>query len=192
MGKNKNIIFGMLFLLCGALFLSGCKDKPKRQVQQFTEFEQKLTNADSTEVARLIEQFFQYAEQGKVSEAAGMLYKTENDSLAAEPQPLDNEGMAKVRALLNSLPIRSHVIDYMKFGETDKNEVKCTALIAPAHDGQPEVKTAFYFKPVKYYDSWKLCIYDTNSGDQTLVAGNKKDSLSREFDLEMRNKHRGR
>lgn len=188
MRKSMYAIILSLILVWGAFTLSGCKDKPKRQASQFTEFEQKLTNADSSEVARLVEQFFQYAEQGKTSEAAGMLYKLENDSANSEPQLLDNKEMEKVRDLLNSLPIRGHEIDYMKFSDSDLNEVKCTAILAPAHDDKPEVKTAFYFKPIKYFDSWKLCIVDTNSGDQTIVPADKKDSLASEYSLEMRNK----
>lgn len=34
-----------------------------------------MTNTDSMEVIRLVDQFFNYAENGQIGEAAGMLYE---------------------------------------------------------------------------------------------------------------------
>lgn len=147
-----------------------------------------MTNTDSMEVIRLVDQFFNYAENGQIGEAAGMLYENNDEADGEEPQPIDNKAMEKMKVLLNSLPIRSHNIDYIKFSEAENNEVKCTAIIEPAHDNVPEIKTVFYFKPIKYFDSWKLCIVDTNSGDRTIINGVKKDSMTQEFNKEMREK----
>lgn len=188
MKKNTNILWGAFLLL--ALSLLGCKsNKPKEATQQFTSFEQDMNNQDSAEVIRLVDLFFQYAERGQVSEAAGMLYQVNSEKEGSEPQPLDNEGLEKMKGLLKSLPIQSHNVDYIKFNESDKNEVKCTAIIAPAHDNVPEIKTVFYFNPVKYFDNWKLCVIDTNSGDRTIISGEKKDSMTHEFNKEMREKN---
>lgn len=168
--------------------ISGCKSKSKEKPEKFTAFEKEMTNTDSMEVIRLVDQFFNYAENGQIGEAAGMLYENNDEADGEEPQPIDNKAMEKMKVLLNSLPIRSHNIDYIKFSEAENNEVKCTAIIEPAHDNVPEIKTVFYFKPIKYFDSWKLCIVDTNSGDRTIINGAKKDSMTQEFNKEMREK----
>lgn len=187
MKRNTNILWGALLLV--AVVLLGCKNnKTKQTPQQLTSFEQNMNNRDSAEVIRLVDLFFQYVERGQLNEATGMLYEVNDEKEGEEPQPLDNEALEKMKGLLKSLPIRSHNIDYIKFNESDRNEVKCTAIIAPAHDNVPEIKTVFYFNPVKYFDNWKLCVIDTNSGDRTIISGEKKDSMTHEFNREMREK----
>ena len=188
MKKNLKILIGALLLLFISFSISGCKSKSKEKPEKFTAFEKEMTNTDSIEVIRLVDQFFNYAENGQIGEAAGMLYENNDEADGEEPQPIDNKAMEKMKVLLNSLPIRSHNIDYIKFSEAENNEVKCTAIIEPAHDNVPEIKTVFYFKPIKYFDSWKLCIVDTNSGDRTIINGAKKDSMTHEFNKEMREK----
>ena len=188
MKKNQKVLLGVLLLLFISFFISGCKSKSKEKPEKFTAFEKEMTNTDSMEVIRLVDQFFNYAENGQIGEAAGMLYENNDEADGEEPQPIDNKAMEKMKVLLNSLPIRSHNIDYIKFSEAENNEVKCTAIIEPAHDNVPEIKTVFYFKPIKYFDSWKLCIVDTNSGDRTIINGVKKDSMTQEFNKEMREK----
>lgn len=188
MKKNLKLLLGALLLLFISFSISGCKSKSKEKPEKFTAFEKEMTNTDSMEVIRLVDQFFNYAENGQIGEAAGMLYENNDEADGEEPQPIDNKAMEKMKVLLNSLPIRSHNIDYIKFSEAENNEVKCTAIIEPAHDNVPEIKTVFYFKPIKYFDSWKLCIVDTNSGDRTIINGAKKDSMTHEFNKEMREK----
>ena len=188
MKKNQKVLLGVLLLLFISFSTSGCKSKSKEKPEKFTAFEKEMTNTDSMEVIRLVDQFFNYAENGQIGEAAGMLYENNDEVDGEEPQPIDNKAMEKMKVLLNSLPIRSHNIDYIKFSEAENNEVKCTAIIEPAHDNVPEIKTVFYFKPIKYFDSWKLCIVDTNSGDRTIINGVKKDSMTQEFNKEMREK----
>lgn len=164
-----------------------CKDKPKPSNGQ-TGFEQNMTNEDSTAVINLVNTFFECAENGRYDEAASMLYKDNVDTVEAEPLPLDNEHIAKVKQLLSSLPIKRHEIEYIKFQETYSNEVKCTAIIEDAHDNVPEIKTVFYFKPIDYLGSWKLCLIDSYNGDMTIVKGNKQDSLTDAFNKQMREK----
>ena len=187
MKKFFSIALG-LAVLCIMTLMSSCGDKPKPK-SPLTGFEQSLTNNDSVAVVKLIDTFFQYAESGKYEDAAAMLYFSDPDSVYAEPQLLDNEKMKRVVGILSSLPIRSHVIDYIKFKDAYKNEVNCTALIEPAHDNFPEVKTVFYFKPICDMGTWKLCMTDSHSGDHTVVGHNQKDSMKNEYQKEMREKN---
>lgn len=187
MKKNLYIILGVFLLIISPLFMTSCKDKPKPNPQ--TTFEQSMTNKDSVAVTGLVNVFFQLAESGRYDEAASMLFKNNVDTVYDEPQPLDNKDMEKVKALLSSLPIKSHTIDYIKFKEVYENEVKCTAIIMEAHDNIPEVKTVFYFKPVSYLGKWKLCLVDSHHGDQTVIKADKKDSMQNEYQKEMREKN---
>lgn len=187
MRKNLYIILGVFLLIISPLFMTSCKDKPKPNPQ--TTFEQSMTNKDSVAVTGLVNVFFQLAESGRYDEAASMLFKNNVDTVYDEPQPLDNKDMEKVKALLSSLQIKSHTIDYIKFKEVYENEVKCTAIIMEAHDNIPEVKTVFYFKPVSYLGKWKLCLVDSHHGDQTVIKADKKDSMQNEYQKEMREKN---
>ena len=185
--KKLSIILGMTMAILCAFTMVSCIDKPKPSNGQ-TGFEQNMTNEDSTAVINLVNTFFECAENGRYDEAASMLYKDNVDTVEAEPQPLDNEHIAKVKQLLSSLPIKRHEIEYIKFQETYSNEVKCTAIIEDAHDNVPEIKTVFYFKPIDYLGSWKLCLIDSYNGDMTIVKGSKQDSLSDAFNKQMREK----
>lgn len=185
--KKVNIILGILFLAIASVTLSGCGEKKKHS--PLTGFEQAITNADSVEITHLVNQFFEYAENGNYDAAAGMLFKDNVDSVYNEPQPLDNKAMTDLKNMLSSLPIQSHKIDYIKFKEAYANEVKCTAIIMPAHDNVPEIKTVFYFKPIDYLGKWKLCMIDSHNGDRPVVEHTKKDSMQREYETEMREKN---
>lgn len=77
--KKVNIILGILFLAIASVTLSGCGEKKKNS--PLTGFEQAITNADSVEVTHLVNQFFEYAENGNYDAAAGMLFKDNVDSV---------------------------------------------------------------------------------------------------------------
>lgn len=188
MMKKVKLSSGVLVLALSLLIFGSCGEK-KKAASPLTGFEQAMTDADSTEVMHLVNTFFEYAENGDYDSAAGMLYQNNVDSVYNEPQPLDNKGMAEIKRLLSSLPVQSHKIDYIKFNETYANEVKCTAVIMPAHDHVPEIKSVFYFKPVNHLGTWKLCLIDSHHGDRTVVDRNKKDSMQNEFQTEMREKN---
>lgn len=166
--------------IVASLLLAGCKDKPKQE-SQFTDFELALDNTDSIEAVRVINQFFEYAETGNVSEAAGMLYKVNRKDVWEAPEELDNDEMKAIREMLTSLPIKSHNIDYIKFKEAYDNEVKCTAVIEPATDNFPGVTTVYYFRLYNYKGTWMLCMKDTHSGDFGMVDADDKDSLQKKF-----------
>mgnify|MGYP006874328607 CR=1 FL=1 len=186
--KKSSIFFGIIMATFVTITMVSCKDKPK-VANNMTGFEQNLTNADSTEVINLVNHFFECAENGRYDEAASMLYIDNVDTVSEEPQPLDNEHIARIKQMLVALPIKRHEINYVKFQETYANEVKCTAIIEDAHDDVPEIKTVFYFKPIDYLGSWKLCMVDSYNGDFTIVKNNKQDSLTNHYYKEMRDKN---
>lgn len=188
MMKKVNIFLGLLLLAFTMTTFNSCGEK-KNNNSPLTGFEQAMTNADSIEVTHLVNQFFEYAEKGEYDAAAGMLFKDNVDSVYNEPQALDNKGIESIKHLLSSLPIQSHKIDYIKFHEAYANEVKCTAIIMPAHDNVPEIKTVFYFKPIDYLGKWKLCMIDSHNGDRPVVDQSKKDSMQNEYQTEMREKN---
>lgn len=188
MMKKVNIFLGLLLLAFTMTTFNSCGEK-KNNNSPLTGFEQAMTNADSIEVTHLVNQFFEYAEKGEYDAAAGMLFKDNVDSVYNEPQALDNKGIESIKHLLASLPIQSHKIDYIKFHEAYANEVKCTAIIMPAHDNVPEIKTVFYFKPIDYLGKWKLCMIDSHNGDRPVVDQSKKDSMQNEYQTEMREKN---
>lgn len=187
--KNKTFSIFRISLLALLLFsVVSCKDKKPAQGPQPTEFEKGLTNEDSTKVAESVTGFFENVKNGNLDDAVAMLYKANNDTLSEEPQPLGNADMKRVKAMLNSFPIVRYNIDFIKFSERTDNEVKVTAVIAEAHDNVPEIKTVFYFKPVKFMDGWKLCLIDSHNSDYPVVANDKRDSVQNRYAKEMREK----
>lgn len=167
-----------------------CKDK-KPAASNETAFEQSMTNADSTAVVQLVDQFFGYAENEGYTEAAAMLFQvsTDKDSLFLEPEPLDNEQLNRMIGKLKALKVKSHHIDYVKFNETYLNEVKCTAFLSDEIEGPDAVSTVFYFKPVDYKGAWKLCLMDSRSGDHGVVDANKRDSVKNSYEQQIREKN---
>src|SRR5574344_309970 len=151
-------VTGFLFVLISIVTLSSCKSKQKDHTGNETGFEKSMTNQDTIEVKRLVDMFFQYAEHGKTADAAAMLYKDSVEDEYSEPQLLDNE------------------------------EMKCTTLIEPAHGKMPEIKTVFYFKPINYLGNWRLCLLNSRNGDEPVIDNNKKDSVSKEYSNQMREK----
>lgn len=167
-----------------------CKDKKPAPTNE-TGFEMSMTNADSTAVVQLVEQFFGYAENEGYTEAAAMLFtaNTHPDSLYTEPEPLNNKQLNKMISKLKLLKVKSHHIDYIKFNQTYLNEVKCTVYLSEVTEGPDVIKTVFYFKPVDYMGAWKLCLMDSHSGDHGVVDADKRDSVANVYEGQMREKN---
>lgn len=185
MNKTKYFILQTIRLLFIAIIIAmftGCKSEKKQDNK--TEFETSMTVRDTLAVKELVDQFFDLVEQGQLADAAGMVYKTDPHEPYKAPVLLDNEDLQQVMGLLKSIPISSHRIDYIKFNESYANEVKCTAIIEPATDGNPEISTVFYFKPVDVMGNWLLCLIDSRNGDQTIIDRNARDSVEKRFSAE--------
>ena len=168
-------------------FFASCKGN-KAPKDQPTGFELAMTDKDTTAIVNLVNQFFASVEDGNISDAVAMLYQDCDSDRFEEPQLLDNEQIQRVTNLLKALPVIEHRIDYIKFSETYANEVKVSAIIAHAEDDFPEVKTVFYFKPVDYLGSWRLCLVNSNEGDTRLISNEQADSLQEKFANDMKAK----
>lgn len=182
----KHLFYVMLTIVL-ALGLQACKDK-KPQGPQPTDFEQALTNEDSMKVAQLVDQFFNYAENRQYDEAAAMLYRLDPKNPKNTPEVLTNEAMDSVKAMLKSIPIVGHTIEYMKFSESNNNEVLCNIIMVKGHDNVPDATTKFFLLPINYLGEWHLCLTDSNSGLSTIVDPNKRDSMQLEYETEKRMK----
>lgn len=146
-----------------------------------TEFEKGMTAKDTAAVKALVDKFFTFVKEKNFSEAAGMLYRndqTENHN----PELLNNEEMADVRNMLESVPMVDYRIEYIKFDEDFKNEVLCYVIIKKAEGDMPEMSTKMFFKPVNYMGNWLLCLTNTAYGDKGVVAPDKRDSVERNYE----------
>lgn len=169
--------------------LTACKsDKPAPAASnnEPTPFEQGLTNQDTVEVKRLVDMFFEYAAKKDYASAAGMLYTVDDDSTRQKPELLDNKDLERVMTLLRSVPMVDHKIEYMKFNQSNKNEVMCTVTIMKGEDGAPDVTTKMFFMPVNYLGGWCLCMINSPTGDVPVLEPKERDSVALEYKTEVR------
>ena len=180
--KSFKIVI-LLFVSALMLSLSSCNScsSKKKEVQgpPPTDFEKGMTAKDTTAVKELVDQFFAYAKEKNFTEAAGMLYRTTEDS--DEPQPLNNDEMAEVKNMLNVFPMVDYRIEYIKFSDSEENEVLCSVIMQKAEGDMPEMATKMFFKPVNYMGNWVLCLTNTGYGDKGVVDPNKRDSVEKTY-----------
>ena len=180
--KSFKIVI-LLFVSALMLSLSSCNScsSKKKEVQgpPPTDFEKGMTAKDTTAVKELVDQFFAYAKEKNFTEAAGMLYRTTEDS--DEPQPLNNDEMAEVKTMLETFPMVDYRIEYIKFSDSEENEVLCSVIMQKAEGDMPEMATKMFFKPVNYMGNWVLCLTNTGYGDKGVVDPNKRDSVEKNY-----------
>ena len=180
--KSFKIVI-LLFVSALMLSLSSCNScsSKKKEVQgpPPTDFEKGMTAKDTTAVKELVDQFFAYAKEKNFTEAAGMLYRTTEDS--DEPQPLNNDEMAEVKTMLEAFPMVDYRIEYIKFRDSEENEVLCYVIMKKAEGDMPEMSTKMFFKPVNYMGNWVLCLTNTGYGDKGVVDPNKRDSVEKNY-----------
>lgn len=181
MNIRKIFLIAFTSLLLSSLF-TACNSKKEKQhtEDEPTEFELAMTNKDTIEVKQLVDQFFTYVKGKNFTDAAGMLYRNDVDS-TREPQPLDNRDMAQVRAMLRSIPMVDYKIEYIKFNEDYANEVLCNVLIQKGENGEPDITTKMFFKPVMVMGKWMLCLTNSEYGDKGVVRPNKRDSIEKDY-----------
>ena len=176
-------IFILLFVSALMLSLSSCNScsSKKKEVQgpPPTDFEKGMTAKDTTAVKEWVDQFFEYAKEKNFTEAAGMLNRTTEDS--DEPQPLNNDEMAEVKKMLETFPMVDYRIEYIKFSDSEENEVLCYVIMKKAEGDMPEMSSKMFFKPVNYMGNWVLCLTNTGYGDKGVVDPNKRDSVEKNY-----------
>lgn len=172
-------------LLCLVSFLLlACHDAKKtdNKPSNMTDFEEVLTQQDSDQVAKLIDEYFQLAINGRYYDAAAMLYRTDDDHPQNEPLPLETEQIEKVAGILQTMPPMNYRIQYMKFNEEHLNEVMCDVIIAEAQGNIPEIKTKMTFMPIRYIGNWVLTVPDFETGKHTIVNGDERDSVREAYE----------
>ena len=95
---------------------------------------------------------------GQLESAAAMLYKADSADVWNEPIQLDNNELHQVAKMLESFPVLSYKIDYIKFYTPVKNEVKCTIVMQKGESGTPIATSSWYFKLMNYLGGWRLCM----------------------------------
>lgn len=60
--------------------------------------------------------------------------------------------------MMESFPVLSYKIDYIKFYTPVKNEVKCTIVMQKGESGTPIATSSWYFKLMNYLGGWRLCM----------------------------------
>lgn len=170
-------------MLLLSLGVAGCKDKdkPKQVENAYTNYELAMTEEDTTAVAGLVNLFFEYVENDRITDAVAMLYQPNDSDVYGPIELLDNENIDKVTSMLKSFPIVNHRIDYIKFHEVYANEVKVSAIMVEATDDIPEVKTVFYFRPIDYLGQWCLCLMSSDKDNQRLISSGEADSVSTKY-----------
>ena len=97
-------------------------------------------------------------ENGQLESAAAMLYKADSADVWNEPIQLDNNELHQVAKMMESFPVLSYKIDYIKFYTPVKNEVKCTIVMQKGGSGTPIATSSWYFKLMNYLGGWRLCM----------------------------------
>lgn len=192
MTNRKYFSIGVVLLMAVVFAATGCKNKQAKEENPFTKFEMALNEHDTTQVTNLVNSFFELVEGEKITDAVAMLYEDCDSDKYGQPVLLDNEKIASVTNLFKSFPIISHRIEYIKFREAWKNEVKVTAVIAEATDSRPEIKTVFYFKPIDYLGSWHLCLVNTNEGDRRIIKNAQADSMTTKYASQLEEKEKAK
>lgn len=181
--KSFKIVI-LLFVSALMLSLSSCNScsSKKEEVQgpPPTQFESGMTAKDTLAVKELVDRFFSFVKEKNFTEATAMLYRA-SDKPNGEPTLLNNEEMADVKNMLNTIPMVDYRIEYIKFDESYLNEVLCYVIMKKAEGDMPEISTKMFFKPVNYMGNWVLCLTNTGYGDKGVVDPNKRDSVEKNY-----------
>lgn len=164
------------------MFACHNSNKPENKNKNITAFEEVLTQQDSDEVVKLIDEYFNYAIEGRYYEAAAMLYHTDEEHPQNEPIPLETEEIEKTAKILEMMPPQSYRIQYMKFSSEEWNEVMCDVIIAEAQGNIPEIKTKMTFMPIRYIGKWLLTVPNFETGEHTIVKSEDRDSVRQAYE----------
>lgn len=126
--KKLKFILLLTVLLTTFSCQSGKQKVQSKEEKSINEFVAHLTEVDTVLITNLINQFMEYAKNGQLESAAAMLYKADSADVWNEPIQLDNNELHQVAKMMESFPVLSYKIDYIKFYTPVKNEVKCTIV----------------------------------------------------------------
>lgn len=124
-----------------------------------------VTHSDSTLIQLKIKEYFDYIKNSKVDSALDLVYTVIANRMDAMPVKLDEDEKKDLRFMFKTFPVYDFTIDYMTFVNECTTEVRCSVLVTdPATDQKPRYH-AIYFKPVRYWGEWYLCLKDSEYGD---------------------------
>lgn len=152
-------------LLCVSLLVgvgTSCKKTAKETVSPIEEFQNSLSEADTTEILSISNKFMETMQAGNVDEALASLVMLDT---ANNVQPLPAEILESVKNTFKLFPVRSYTIQNYEFQKNDSNYVAYTYVALPATDNEPAVTMGFKTKPVKIDGKWYLTLpdYSTDS-----------------------------
>lgn len=177
---THRILTGLLFLL--TLGFASCNSCAKEEKPtQKTEFEAHVSEADTTAVKQLVDNFFDRLIHKDYYGAAGMLY-TRNKIEGTTPELLNNEQIEKKVESFKYFPYVGYEIEYMKFYEADNNEISCRVVLKRGENGEPDATVRFHFTPVYYSGEWRLILTDSRTGEKPVIDQTKVDSMRTEYD----------
>lgn len=172
-----------LLILCIAVFFascSSCSHKDQSNVDPLdipTEFEQKLTDADTAQVKELIGVYMAHMQKQEFYEAAAMIYRHEEQHSKLIPRELNNDEIERLVNVYKLFPVVDYKIDYMRFREAGLNEVCITVIMQKGQNGAPDATSKMFFNPIHFHNAWRLVLDDSHQGTDTFVPAAKRDSM---------------
>jgi hypothetical protein len=113
------------------------------------EFEASLTNADSTEVLEMSNDFMSMLQDGDIEGALAQLSEVNADGQVV---PLSTERRDQLIAHFTQFPVLKYELDYFAFSISTINDVKYNITFE-----EPDHKMAFMLNPIKKDGEWYLC-----------------------------------
>ena len=143
-----------------------------------TEFEEKLTGKDTSEVKEMVEVFVQHLKNERYYDAAGMLYRFVRENGERFPQLYDNDDIERFVHVHKLLPVEDYKIEYMRFREAESNEICITIIMKRGANGEKDDTSKMFLNPIYYHNKWCLVMNDTFHGTNTIVPIEKRDSMT--------------
>lgn len=171
-----------LLILIVTVFFASCsscsnKDKNVDPLDVPSEFENRMTTADTAQVKEIIAEFIEHIQKEEYYDAAGMVYRHEMQKGVKFPRELDNDEIERLVNVYKMFPIQDYRIDYMRFREANLNEVCVTVIMQKGENGMPDATSKMFFNPIFIQSKWFLVLDDSHQGTDTFVPVEKRDSM---------------
>lgn len=172
-----------LLILCIAVFFASCsscshKEQNVDPLDVPTEFENRLTDADTAKVKEIIAIYMGKIQRGEYYDAAASVYRfIDNGKGQLVTRELDNDEIERMVKVYKLFPVIDYKIDYMRFREASLNEVCITVIMKKGENGMPDATSKMFFNPVFAGNQWCLVLDDSHQGADTFVPAQKRDSM---------------
>lgn len=179
----KKLSYFLLFIL--TVLISSCSSCSNKQENADkddfdipTEFEEKLTGKDTSEVKEMVAVFVEHLKNKRYYDAAGMLYRFKREDGKRLPQIYDNDDIERFVHVHKLLPVEDYKIEYMRFREEESNEVCITIIMKRGANGEKDDTSKIFLNPIFLHNKWCLVMNDTFHGSNTIVPIEKRDSMT--------------